>query len=272
MEICKHNQNGFCKFRERCDKRHENEICRSRNECTDSECTKRHPRECKYFQQCGYCKFSDTCAYSHMDYKNNKIETLEKDVIELKENMMKIKKELSEKIEKEVSEIKEEMKILKKDVSELKKLLAYMNRKINAIEPLNKEENDKREDNKHEEKAECMQDDDKNDDNNTRNNEIKNGKQGQAKFKCEQCDYEVKKKVTLIKHINTKHGKVNKADEQVSTGANKVNEETKEKKGNLCQECTSCENCDYLDNNDCEMCDKLFEADIQEYKTGKTTK
>ena len=89
MEVCKQNQNGFYKFKERCNKRHENKICRSRKECTDPECTKRQ-RDCRYFLQCGYCKFSDTCAYSHMAHKQ-KAETLEKEVAELKDDVENVK-------------------------------------------------------------------------------------------------------------------------------------------------------------------------------------
>ena len=125
------------------------EICHERNECTKQYCSKRHPRECRYFIQFGRCKFGGGCAYSHYnDGKSHKEEKLEKEVEDMK-------KELSEMIKREVSEIKEDMRMVKKDVSELKnnvselkKLLAYMNRKINAIEPLNKEKNEKRGDKK----------------------------------------------------------------------------------------------------------------------------
>ena len=33
-----------------------------------------------------------------------------------------------------------------------------------------------------------------------------NCKEAQAKLKCDKCDYESNKKLTLKKHINTRHG------------------------------------------------------------------
>ena len=112
MEICKFNQFGFCKFRGKCFNKHENEICRNRNECTDSNCNKRHPKKCRYFLQFGYCKFKDTCAYSHMVDTNSKVEELEK----------------------EVADLKEERKNLKEEVDRLKRIMFMMNKKINEFE------------------------------------------------------------------------------------------------------------------------------------------
>ena len=71
-----------------------------------------------------------------------KIEELEKEVTELKEDMKKLKIELTEKMEKEVGEVKhvselnKDVNDLKNVVGEMKRLMAYMNKKINAIEPL----------------------------------------------------------------------------------------------------------------------------------------
>ena len=45
----------------------------------------------RYSLQWGFCKFNGTCAYSHMEHKNNKVETLEKEVAELKDDMENVK-------------------------------------------------------------------------------------------------------------------------------------------------------------------------------------
>ena len=214
MEICKHNQNGFCKFRERCDKRHDNEICRSRKECTDSECTKRHPRECKYFQLYGYCTFSDTCAYSHMAHKNNKVETLEKEVAELKDDVemakmmiesmnrmiqskvdiemkhkednekTKREKELKEMMEKEVGDLKNELSTLKQMFAKLYTLMKA--NKVEAVEKINENTNEN--------------------EGVTEKAKESSEKLKGAKFNCEKCEYETNKRITLKKHMNTKHG------------------------------------------------------------------
>ena len=255
MELCQYNQRGHCKFGDKCIQKHENEICHDRNECTNQYCNKRHPRECRYFIQFGRCKFGGGCSYSHEnDNKSEKEEKLEKEVEEMKEGMKKV-----ENLEKEVHKLKAEVMNIKVNMARMYKLI-----KENQVIP----EVKKGEDKKEVKDAESKKDDDKNDygkneDKDDNNSEIIKRKQGQTKFRCEQCDYEAKKKVTLMKHMNTKHGKVKSDEEQMTA----VNEETKAKKGNTCQDCENCENCDYLDNNDCKMCDKLFEADIQEYKT-----
>ena len=36
---------------------------------------------------------------------------------------------------------------------------------------------------------------------------IKSLKEGEAKLKCDKCEYETNKRITLVKQKNTKHGK-----------------------------------------------------------------
>ena len=249
MELCLHNQKGYCKFGEKCIQRHETEICQNRNECTNKECSKRHPRDCKYFSQFGRCKFGEDCAYSHADKrKDTEVETLEKEVKEMKEDTKKV-----DQLEKEVKELKAEVNNMKLNMARMYKLI-----KANQVETEERRnEIEKEKDaNKKEVVAESKKDSDTKDEKDTGTSA--SNKKEQTKFKCEQCDYETKKKVTLIKHKNTKHRK--------DVGANETKGETKEKHMNRCQDCTSCEDCEYLDNNDCEKCDKLFEADIQEFR------
>ena len=63
--ICKYNQTGFCKFKGSCPNIHDNEICNVRN-CSPNLCTKRHPKECRYFADYKYCKFR-ACAFAHSE-------------------------------------------------------------------------------------------------------------------------------------------------------------------------------------------------------------
>ena len=43
-EVCKHNQTGYCKYRQQCTKEHVNEICNEKHECKDNACKMRHPK------------------------------------------------------------------------------------------------------------------------------------------------------------------------------------------------------------------------------------
>ena len=98
--MCKFNQEGFCRFGTNCLRRHENEICPNRSVCENPECSKRHPKSCKYFYQFGECKFREACAYSHKkEIKNNKVEELEREVAELKEDMRKLKEDMMKKMD-----------------------------------------------------------------------------------------------------------------------------------------------------------------------------
>ena len=100
--ICKFNQNGFCKFGERCRNRHINEIC-DKESC--KSCQLRHPKRCRYFFLNGSCKFGVNCAYRHENSPEKiKIDDLERKLNEaiekienLKEIVLELKSELEEK-------------------------------------------------------------------------------------------------------------------------------------------------------------------------------
>ena len=245
MEICKFNQFGFCKFGGKCFNKHENEICRNRNECTDSNCNKRHPRKCRYFLQSGYCKFKDTCAYSHMVDKNSKVEELEKENAELKEEVDKLKR-----IYSKVEDLEKEKAELKKEVDKLKRIMFMMNKKIKEFESVaevksneSKETNDVNEKNKKE---------------NSEENE-------EQELKCDKCEYRTKRKIALKKHMNTKHKNTDKSKEEKRKENETVNSDKDVNEKN-CSKCENCEKCDYLKNSDkCGKCDTIFEAAIDEY-------
>ena len=62
--ISQFNKYCFCKFRVNCGRYHENQICEIEN-CEISKCSKRHPRQCIFYEQYRRCKFGDFCSYSH---------------------------------------------------------------------------------------------------------------------------------------------------------------------------------------------------------------
>ena len=114
VELCKYNQGGYCKFGVKCLMKHENEICINRRECNNHDCRKRHPKPCRYICQFGHCTYGEACAYSHaVDSKSIKIESMEKEMTEMREEMNNLKAQLSEKTEKEVTEIKEDIRMMK---------------------------------------------------------------------------------------------------------------------------------------------------------------
>jgi hypothetical protein len=107
LALCMHHQNGFCKFGERCRKRHINDTCSSQI-CKSAVCTKRHPKVCKYFATFSTCKFGEHCAYKHMasskqdtiDELTVKASTLETAVNELTQRIVSLEKEIKN-LEKE---------------------------------------------------------------------------------------------------------------------------------------------------------------------------
>ena len=61
--ICKHFDNGYCRFKEECRFLHLKENCES-DQCDLNVCLKRHPKFCKYFRR-KKCKFGDECLFKH---------------------------------------------------------------------------------------------------------------------------------------------------------------------------------------------------------------
>ena len=62
--LCKHFKFGYCKFGEKCQKRHLKETCQT-SDCNSKNCNKRHPKICKFFSLNQVCKFGDACCYKH---------------------------------------------------------------------------------------------------------------------------------------------------------------------------------------------------------------
>ena len=60
---CHHNNRGYCKAKQDCDKKHSDNICKD-PECIEDNCAKRHPYECTYGIRCKFNKTKE-CMYMH---------------------------------------------------------------------------------------------------------------------------------------------------------------------------------------------------------------
>ena len=60
---CLHNDCGYCKFGDKCRKRHFKDIC-NKEKC-DKNCEGRHPKHCKFESKCRFFK-KGICAFKHV--------------------------------------------------------------------------------------------------------------------------------------------------------------------------------------------------------------
>lgn len=111
---CKHYNIGYCKYHDKgCNYMHPTQICDSQK-CTNKYCPMRHPRECKYRDNCKFIK-QERCAFKHK-VKNTRENTSvdnEKSLKRLQEILKSRDKSLKEK-EEELSNVKEVHKQEKK--------------------------------------------------------------------------------------------------------------------------------------------------------------
>ena len=90
--ICQFHQVGHCKFAVNCDKTHTPVTCDS-FPCLDSECDRRHPIRCKYFDLYGRCRYAEQCSYLHFHGHDqaartrNEIQMIVQEVAELKQKV-----------------------------------------------------------------------------------------------------------------------------------------------------------------------------------------
>ena len=120
-DIYKYYQTGFCKFKTACTKFHENELFQVKY-CSQIQCTKCHPKECRYFAQYKYCKFR-ACAFAH----NEKIEhgdvKASRDCINYMRqeiSILKLKLNSLATIRQESESLRSAINIMKEDIIEIK--------------------------------------------------------------------------------------------------------------------------------------------------------
>ena len=215
--ICKYNQTGFCKFKGSCPNIHDNEICNVRN-CSPNLCTKRHPKECRYFADYKYCKFR-ACTFAHSEIiEKGEVNALREEINYMKHEIGILKLNMSA-IRQESNELKSAICILKEEIEDIKRENFKTESKIISLE---KEFEDESEGDDEKEENHAWQDkQDKlysckycNIQINTRttfDDHMKSHimKGSKDHIKCTECEYSCKQTIALKKHINTKHQVIN---------------------------------------------------------------
>ena len=118
---CKFNNTGYCKFGEKCRRRHFSHICQIEN--CNQNCQSRHPRLCRMESNCRFFK-KGICAYKHIHPDNhgkvsNELDTLKKEIIVI----TKVLEQKQEQINKITTENRELIRKLHKENCDMKKLI-----------------------------------------------------------------------------------------------------------------------------------------------------
>ena len=66
--LCVYHQYGHCRYQARCRNRHIDAVCEDMH-CEITNCERRHPLSCKYFETFGRCRFNP-CSYAHVAATN----------------------------------------------------------------------------------------------------------------------------------------------------------------------------------------------------------
>ena len=208
-EICQFQKFGYCKFEEKCKRKHLKEVCDSLSRCQNKkECQKRHPKRCRRFDSESSCRFQEKCAYDHQacEIDEEKKELKEK-VKHLEEKVVQLAKKVEngkvEQMEPVVKALTRKVLSLENEILEIKK--------NKSREVLNDKEN-KTEKGIH--KDNCLSNtisfDSKDIEDNsstpkaTKEKNIKVLKKDEL-LTCFKCEYKCKKPSTLEKHRLAKH-------------------------------------------------------------------
>ena len=115
-QVCKYNQTGFCKYKDACNKVHENKVCEHPRTCIRKDCNERHPKTCKHFSKKEGCHYKEECAYLH---KNRK--SIQQD-------------EINHAVSVVVSKHNNEIMVIQEEVKILKDIIKIMKEKLDAID------------------------------------------------------------------------------------------------------------------------------------------
>ena len=94
QQLCLYYKTGFCKYRDHCKNKHVEEICEV-SSCTGDNCSKRHPKMCKFYLSLGQCKFSDSCKYSHDNQLCKDVCSVKQEIMDLQSRLHKLEAELA---------------------------------------------------------------------------------------------------------------------------------------------------------------------------------
>ena len=86
---CLFHDRGYCKFRSHCRKQHLQGVCRQK-QC-HRKCQKRHPKPCKFLDDCKFLK-KNICAFAHANLASNYLSD-DEDVSKLLEEIRLLKAE-----------------------------------------------------------------------------------------------------------------------------------------------------------------------------------
>ena len=189
------NKFGYCKFGERCFRKHENKICEE-NGCSISDCKLRHPRKCRYFVQFQYCKFGSFCKFSHKIEESSEskkeIDNLKNEIRKLEDRIKIMNEEIERKTE-EMKKLKEEYEVETKE--RVEKIEYYRNEWHITQMLFDNFKEDMEYKYGHDINAESSED------------EIKNYGVGNENTVCDICDFKAKTTGGLKTHKTKKHRK-----------------------------------------------------------------
>ena len=205
--LCKFQNSGYCKYKERCRFKHVSEHCEGR--CGRKTCRKRHQKQCRFGEK---CRRQTTCEYKHQTTDDE--ESL-KDKISILEATIKNFVEENKKKKAEMDEIELELKVsLKKVLKENKdkdNTISELKERLVEREFVNKELEKKLTEKVQEEKAEPREAKETK----TKQNASKCGENlsGEDLFSCSECSKEFSQKSSLNIHIR-KHIKAHLKDKK----------------------------------------------------------
>ena len=167
VDLCQHNQTGFCKFRDKCPKRHENTVCENTDHCSAEKCNKRHPQICRNFDYNGKCRHKEQCAYKHIH---------------------RVKQtDLNEQIKQGLLKHERDLKLLTEEINTLKNLVQYMALELakNIQKEVTVDKTNERDTSQEQTEIEAPD--------------------NEAEFKCAKCEFRCDKLHTLNTHMKTNH-------------------------------------------------------------------
>ena len=110
---------GYCKFKEECHFQHFHETCQKRL-CKDNECRFRHPKTCKFRQNCKFFQ-KKICFFKHHELQTVKIVNSQKEIDILEKEVAKLKDEILH-LKNNVNKKEHELEARAADVSEQERL------------------------------------------------------------------------------------------------------------------------------------------------------
>ena len=135
-------------FKRHCRLMHVKELC-SESECEIKKCSRRHPRECRYYRDYNRCKFGEYCFFSHdtinqsnvvintsVEKMESKVKVIEKQVEEMKEQILKLTKLLDSKTS-DIINLEIKVNRVEKESSEEKIKSDKLESKIKEVEENN---------------------------------------------------------------------------------------------------------------------------------------